>query len=80
MIITPKDKEKKRQFVDGLRELLRTDERSELSELKYEVTETDDSYEEEVKIYFAGGGFKRINVTGDSLYAILLDVAKAVYV
>ena len=79
MIMTPKEKTKKETFVTLLEKLLKFDDRSGLIKLRYSVETDDYGYLEKVIVFFEGGGAKHVNVTGDSCYAILLDVARAVY-
>ena len=79
MIMTPKEKAKKETFVTLLEKLPKFDDRSELIKLRYSLEADDYGYLEKVIVFFEGGGVKHVNVTGDSCYSILLDVARAVY-
>ena len=52
MIITPKQKEKKKEYVEILRRAFVFDERSGVLDMRYEVIDMPDVYEENVKIFF----------------------------
>lgn len=60
-------------------EAIKGDSRSEVKEIKYEVEEQWDWYEEYVKILFKSGITVKKRVTGDSCYGLLTDISKAVY-
>lgn len=80
MILTPKEKEKKRTYVEEY--LLGTflfDDRSEVLDMRYEVVDMPDRFEETVKVFFKGGGLRKVNVTGDSCAGMYKDIGKAVY-
>ena len=47
--------------------------------MRYEVIDMPDVYEENVKIFFEGGGLRRVNVTGDSCQGMYIDIGRAVY-
>lgn len=79
MIITPKQKEKKKEYVEILRRAFVFDERSGVLDMRYEVIDMPDVYEENVKIFFEGGGLRRVNVTGDSCQGMYIDIGRAVY-
>ena len=72
-------RKEKTEFVKKMGEMLRVDPRSELKQITYKVNEQWDWYEEYIEILFTSGVIKNIRVTGDSCYAILEEVAKAVY-
>lgn len=79
MILTPKEKEKKKEYVEILRSAFVFDERSGVLDMRYEVIDMPDVYEENVKIFFEGGGLRRVNVTGDSCQGMYIDIGRAVY-
>lgn len=79
MILTPKEKEKKKEYVEILRRAFVFDERSGVLDMRYEVIDMPDVYEENVKIFFEGGGLRRVNVTGDSCQGMYIDIGRAVY-
>lgn len=79
MILTPKEKEKKKEYVEILRSAFVFDERSGVLDMRYEVIDMPDVYEENVKIFFEGGGLRRGNVTGDSCQGMYIDIGRAVY-
>lgn len=79
MILTPKQKEKKKEYVEILRSAFVFDERSGVLDMRYEVIDMPDVYEENVKIFFEGGGLRRVNVTGDSYQGMYIDIGRAVY-
>lgn len=79
MILTPKEKEKKKKYVEILRDAFTFDERSGVLDMRYEVIDMPDVYEENVKIFFEGGGLRRVNVTGDSCQGMYIDIGRAVY-
>lgn len=79
MILTPKQKEKKKEYVEILRRAFVFDERSGVLDMRYEVIDMPDVYEENVKIFFEGGGLRRVNVTGDSCQGMYIDIGRAVY-
>lgn len=79
MILTPKQKEKKKEYVEILRSAFVFDERSGVLDMRYEVIDMPDVYEENVKIFFEGGGLRRVNVTGDSCQGMYIDIGRAVY-
>ena len=79
MKIRSEMKRAKEQYINKMCEMLRIDPRSEVKDVKYEVYEQWDYYEEYVIILFNSGFSKKINVTGNSDYGILDTVARAVY-
>ena len=79
MILTPKEKEKKKKYVEILRDAFTFDERSGVLDMRYEVIDMPDVYEENVKIFFEGGGLRRVNVTGNSCQGMYIDIGRAVY-
>jgi hypothetical protein len=79
MKIRSEMKREKEQYINKMCEMLRIDPRSEVKDVKYEVYEQWDYYEEYVIILFNSGFSKKINVTGNSDYGILDTVARAVY-
>lgn len=79
MKIRSEMKKEKEQYINKMCEMLRIDPRSEVKDVKYEVYEQWDYYEEYVIILFNSGFSKKINVTGNSDYGILDTVARAVY-
>lgn len=79
MILTPKQKEKKKEYVEILCSAFVFDERSGVLDMRYEVIDMPDVYEENVKIFFEGGGLRRVNVTGDSCQGMYIDIGRAVY-
>jgi len=79
MILTPKEKEKKKKYVEILRDAFTFDERSGVVDMRYEVIDMSDVYEENVKVFFEGGGLRRVNVTGDSCQGMYIDIGRAVY-
>ncbi|MBE6016695.1 MAG: hypothetical protein E7233_03660 [Lachnospiraceae bacterium] len=79
MILTPKEKEKKKKYVEILRDAFTFDERSGVVDMRYEVIDMPDVYEENVKVFFEGGGLRRVNVTGDSCQGMYIDIGRAVY-
>ncbi len=72
-------RKEKTEFVKKMGEMLKIDPRSELKLIVYKVEEQWDWYEEYVEMMFTSGVVKKIKVTGNSDYAILNDVMKAVY-
>lgn len=72
-------RKEKEQYVRKMAEMLKIDPRSELKELTYEVEEQWDWYEEYIRILFTSGVVIKKQVTGDSDFAILETVTKAVY-
>lgn len=66
--------EDKRQFVNKLEELLKLDQRRDIKEICYQGTEE----KETVHIVFKGGLEVDVDVTGDSLAALLEDVMREV--
>ncbi len=79
MKIRSEMKREKEQYINKMCEMLRIDPRSEVKDVKYEVYEQWDYYEEYVIILFNNGFSNKINVTGNSDYGILDTVARAVY-
>lgn len=79
MKIRSEMKREKEQYINKMCEMLRIDPRSEVKDVKYEVYEQWDYYEEYVIILFNSGFSKKINVTGNSDYGILDTVVRAVY-
>lgn len=79
MKIRSEMKREKEQYINKMCEMLRIDPRSEVKDVKYEVYEQWDYYEEYDHILFNSGFSKKINVTGNSDYGILDTVARAVY-
>lgn len=80
MILTPKKKEEKRTYVEEY--LLGTflfDDRSDVLDMRYEVVDMPDRAEETVKVFFKGGGLRKVNVTGDKYADMYKDIGKAVY-
>lgn len=72
--------EEKRIWVDHIENLLVSDESSGVEYLKYEVEERGQGdYEEYVTIVYVTGFAAKINVTADSLAAILMEVTREVY-
>ena len=67
--------EDKRGYTQQLEELLKADERSKVTSCEYRKN----SMIEVVEIVYDGGYTSRINVTCNSLGAILKEVAKEVY-
>ena len=74
------ERKEKEEFVSKLGQLLKTDPRSDVDRMWYDVFEQWNYYEEYLYIRFNTGVVKKINVTSDSLYAILDEASKAVYV
>ena len=66
--------ENKRQFVNKLEELLKLDPRRDIKEICYQGTEE----KETVHIVFKGGLEVDVDVTADSLAALLEDVLREV--
>ena len=66
--------EDKRVFVRKLEELLKLDQRRDIKEMCYQGTEE----KETVHIVFKGGLEVDVDVTGDSLAALLEDVMREV--
>ena len=66
--------ENKRAFVSALETALILYSREKIAKMEYAVTE---SGTELVKIQFAGGHNKMINVTGDSCIAVMKDIWEA---
>ena len=80
MILTPKEKEEKRTYVEEY--LLGTflfDDRSDVLDMRYEVVDMPDRAEETVKVFFKGGGLRKVNVTSDKYADMYKDIGKAVY-
>ena len=80
MILTPKEKEEKRTYVEEY--LLGTflfDDRSDVLDMRYEVVDMPDRAEETVKVFFKGGGLRKVNVTSDKFADMYKDIGKAVY-
>jgi len=80
MILTPKQKEEKRTYVEEfLLPAFIFDERSEVLDMRYEVIDLPDKFEETVKVFFKGGGLRKVNVTRDSCAGMYKDIGRAVY-
>ena len=70
---------KKAEFVNGLCDLLRTDPRSNIDLLHYEVVSYDGYIYEYVHVCYIGGHHISLNVTGNSIGAIAKAVINEVY-
>lgn len=79
MKIKPSIRKEKDLYIKKMAEMLKVDPRSELKELKYDVVESWDWYEEYITILFTSGSSRKLCVTGNSDYGILMDVTRAVY-
>ena len=69
---------RKAEFVNGLCDLLRTDPRSSVDLLHYEVVTFDGHYDEYVHICYTGGHHITLLVTANSLGAIAKAVVNEV--
>ena len=79
MKIKPSMKKEKDLYIRKMAEMLKIDPRSELKDLRYEVVESWDWYEEYITILFTSGASRKLCVTGNSDYGILDAVSRAVY-
>ena len=70
---------KKAEFVNGLCDLLRTDPRSSIDLLHYEVVIFDGYTSEYVHVCYTGGHHVPLFVTGNSIGAIAKAVINEVY-
>ena len=70
---------KKAEFVNGLCDLLRTDPRSSVDLLPYEVVTFDGYTSEYVHVCYTGGHHIPLLVTGNSIGAIAKAVINEVY-
>ena len=70
---------KKAEFVNGLCDLLRTDPRSSIDLLHYEVVTFDGDTDEYVHVCYTGGHHIPLLVTGNSIGAIAKAVINEVY-
>lgn len=70
---------RKAEFVNGLCDLLRTDPRSSIDLLHYEVVTFDGYINEYVHVCYTGGHYVPLLVTGNSIGAIAKAVINEVY-
>lgn len=70
---------KKAEFVNSLCDLLRTDPRSSVDLLHYEVVTFDGYTYEYIHVCYIGGHRVSLNVTGNSIGAIAKEVINEVY-
>ena len=70
---------RKAEFVNGLCDLLRTDQRSNIDLLHYEVVTFDGYINEYVHVCYTGGHHVPLLVTGNSIGAIAKAVINEVY-
>ena len=73
--------EKKKEFVEALRDTLKIDSRSGVKSIKYAtgIWFEDVLYEEVIQINFNDGKYKLINTTANSNFSNANEIIKAVY-
>lgn len=69
----------KLEYVEEMARLFRKDKRSKVVSMHYEIMVDGFSQDERLKIHFDGGLVRTVNITGNSLYAILKAAMEAVY-
>ena len=68
--------ERKTSFVEDFGKILKKHNVETVTDLRYERTKLNGCYQETVTVLFQGGGSKRVNVTLDSLAAIVRDIMR----